>query len=344
MSPKSKVFVGTVVWAVTAVLLVPAMMLPATPLHAKQTWNVSIFGPSRALTRGLEKAKATMEAASGGEFEMKLHYASSLAGPKETLDSIKIGAFEAGAMCAGYHPGKLPLTTVIELPFIQTTDIRENARIQHALFTHEAVVKEWKQRWNAVYFQNLIVPTYEFMGNRRIGSTADMDGVRMRISGLNATVLQDFGAVPAMVTSPETYDALSKGTIDMIGYPWTYAFGAFKLYEVSKYATEGMAMGGFACAIAVSADAWNALPDKLKAMLPQLQQDGLEAQFAAYAEADEKWLPVFKERLEVVPFPAAERRKLISRAEPHWMAWAKERDAEGMPGTALLNFAKSLTK
>lgn len=337
MNPTFKTVLRAAAWVAVAILI-----LPALPVEAKQTWNISIFGPSRAITRGIEKAKEIMEAESGGEFEMKLHYASSLAGPKEGLDAIKIGAIEGALVCAGYHPGKVPLTTVVELPFIQVGDTRKNAEIQHALMSHPAVAKEWKQRWNAKYFQAVAVPTYEFMGNKRIASTDDMKGVRMRISGLNATVLQDFGAVPTMVTSPETYDALSRGTIDMIGYPWSYGFGVFKLYEVSKYATYGMAMGGFGCGIAVSLDAWEALPDKLKALSPRLHKEGLAAMLAAYEADDKRFVPLFKERLEVVPFPPEEREKLAARAAVHWEKWAKDRDAEGLPGTELLEYAKSL--
>lgn len=323
---------------IVVVLLLTLLALPGWALAKKTVWNVSIFGPSRAVTRGVEKTKEIMEAEGKGDFEMKLHYAESLAPAKENLDSIKIGAFEGGMVCAGYHPAKLPLTSVIELPFILTRDIRANARIQEAVLGHPAVVNEWKRRWNAMYFQLTLLPNYEFMGNRRIGGVSDMKGVRMRISGLNATVLADYGAVPTMVTSPETYDALSKGTIDMIGYPYAYAFGAYKLYEVSKYSTEGLAMSGFFCGFALSLDSFNALPPPMQAMLPRLKDAANEAVIAAYVEDDAKWIPIFKQRLEVVQFPEAERRKLVDKAEPHWKKWAEDIDKQGMPGTEILNF------
>ena len=329
---------------VVVVLLLTLLALPAGVLAKKTVWNVSIFGPSRAVTRGVEKTKELMEAEGKGDFEMKLHYAESLAPAKENLDSIKIGAFEGGMICAGYHPAKLPLTSVIELPFIMTRDIRVNAKIQEAVMNHPAVVQEWKKRWNAMYFQLTLLPNYEFMGNRRIGGVDDMKGVRMRISGLNATVLADYGAVPTMVTSPETYDALSKGTIDMIGYPYAYAFGAFKLYEVSKYSTEGMAMGGFYCGFAVALDAFNDLPPNLQAMLPRLKDEANEAVIAAYVEADAKYIPIFKERLEVVQFPEAERQKLVDKASPHWKKWAEDLDKQGLPGTEILNFTVAQRK
>ena len=79
-----------------------------------------------------------------------------------------------------------------------------------------------------------------------------MKGVKMRIAGLNAKALQSFGAVATMVTAPEGYQALERGTIDSFGFPYTFAFGAYKLHEVSKFATEGLAMSGFMCFEGVS--------------------------------------------------------------------------------------------
>jgi TRAP-type C4-dicarboxylate transport system substrate-binding protein len=168
-----------------------------------------------------------------------------------------------------------------------------------------------------------------------------MKGVKMRIVGLNAKALQAFGAVPTMVTAPEAYEALQRGTIDSFGFPYAYTFGAYKLHEVSKYVTEGMAMSGFLCFSGVSLTAWNALPENLKAKLQQAQDLAGAALFKAYKTEDEKWIPIFKQKLEVTQFPAAERAKLVAAAGPIWEEWVKEQEAAGRPGREILNFVKA---
>jgi TRAP-type mannitol/chloroaromatic compound transport system substrate-binding protein len=179
------------------------------------------------------------------------------------------------------------------------------------------------------------------MGNKRIASVSDMKGVKMRISGLNAKALQAFGAVPTMVTAPEGYTALERGTIDTFGFPYSYAFGAYKLYEVSKYVTDGMAMSGFMCFQGVSLTAWNKLPDAVKAKLPEAQQAGIDALIRAYKEADAKWIPIFKQKLEITRFPPSERAKLAAGASKIWEEWVKEQEAEGRPGRQILEFVKA---
>ena len=63
--------------------------------------------------------------------------------------------------------------------------------------------------------------------------------------------------------------------------------------------------------------------------------------FKAYKAADEKWIPIFKQKLEVIPFPASERKKLEAGADEIWEGWVKEQEAAGRPGREILNFVKA---
>jgi TRAP-type C4-dicarboxylate transport system substrate-binding protein len=307
----------------------------------KVVWNHNIFGPPRAVTAGVEAMVEFYKNESKGDLEIKIAYGAALGPEKQAPEAIKTGGYEGAQMCAGYYPAKFPLLTVMELPFLAPRDIEDNAKVNHAVLSHPLIVKEMAERWNIKYFGPTFLPAYEFMGNKRIASVGDMKGVKMRISGLNAQSLQAFGAVPTMVTAPEGYTALERGTIDSFGFPYAYTFGAYKMYEVSKYVTEGMAMSGFLCFQGVSLTAWNKLPEGLKAKLPQAQELANQALFKAYGAADKKWIPIFKEKLEVTPFPPAERAKLVAASAAIWEKWVKDQEAAGRPGREMLDFVKA---
>jgi TRAP-type C4-dicarboxylate transport system substrate-binding protein len=316
-------------------------VLAAPALAEKIVWNVNLFGPPRAVTAGIEAMAEFYKKESNGNFELKLTYGSALGPERQMPEALKSGGYEMGLLCAGYYPNKFPLATVMELPFLPPRALAENEPVNHAVLTHPVIVKEMASRWNVKYFGPIVLPPFEFMGNKKIASVADMKGVKMRIAGLNAKALQAFGAVPTMVTAPEGYQALERGTIDSFGFPYTFAFGAYKLYEVSKFATEGLAMSGFLCWEGVSLTAWDKLPDNLKAKLPQAQKIALAALYQAFKKDDDKWIPIFKEKLEVTQFPEAERAKLVAAAQPIWEEWAKEQEAAGRPGKAILEFVKA---
>lgn len=327
--------------SIVAMGMVAAGIGAASEVSAETIWNHNIFGGKRALTAGLESIKEDLEKAGGGDFELKLHYASALGPPKQIPENVKIGAYEGGMNCAGYYPNKFPLTSVMELPFLAPADTRQGAVVQQEIMEHPLIVAELKDRWNAKYFAPNFLPAYEFMGNKRIETTADLKGVKMRISGLNATALEVFGAVPTMVTAPEGYTALDRGTIDSFGFPYSYAFGAYKMYEVSKYVTEGLALFGFMCFNTVNLDTWNATPEKVRNALPAAHDRATEAMIQAYAEADEKWRPIFRERLEVVTIDPKVRAELAQGAEKIWEQWVADQEAQGRPGREMLDFAKA---
>ena len=229
---------------------------------------------------------------------------------------------------------------MLELPFLLTDDIEANNAIQDAVYRHPRIEQELAGRWNAMYFLLLQLPRTELMGRRRIAGVADLKGVRMRISGGNALVMEHFGAVATMVTAPETYQAIERGMLDMVGLPWTFALGAYRLHEISTYATDGLALTPFSCFIGLSLDAWKALPAKLQALLPRLREANDRALVQAYAAADREFLPLFERKLEIVPFPRSERTKLIARAEPVWESWAADMDTKGLAGSEMLRFVR----
>ncbi len=337
---KSVAAVAIVVTAVLAISLIHEERSAYTDDGKKVVWKYSVWGPPRAFTRGIEKAKEMWETAANGRFELQIVYASALSPEKENLDSIKLGLIEGAYVCVGYGPNKTPLAQVLELPFLLTDDMRVNTAVIDAVMQHPLIEDELATRWNAKYLMPAVLGVYEFMGNRRVANVDDLRGIRMRISGANATVLEKFGAVATMVTAPESYTALERGTIDMIGFPWTDSFGAFRLHEVSQYATLGISMSGFACLNIVSLDAWKRMPEDLKLMLPQVRAQATRTSFQAFDAGDEKWLPIFEEKLEFVQFPPHERDKMVAVAKPLWTEWAARQDSLGLKGSEILEFTK----
>ncbi len=321
--------------------LAAAALLFAAAAEAKTVWQFNVWGPKRAFTAGIETIAALAEKDSNGEFSININYGDALGPAKQNPENIQSGVFESGQLCVGYYPNKLPLLSVTELPFLLPRDLPTRAKVELEVLSHPDIVAELESRWNQKFFGPAFLPAYEFMGNSRIASTADMKGVKMRISGLNAKALEAFDAVPTNVTASEGYEALRRGTIDSFGFPYTYAFGAYKLYEVSKYVTEGMGMSGFMCLQTVNLDAWNKAPQMIRDKMPEYQQAAVNAMLEAYEEADAKWRPIFDEKVEIVPFPPEERAKLAEGAATIWEEWVKEQEDAGRPGRKILDFVKA---
>jgi len=301
------------------------------------TWNLSLWGGKRAWTRPLHDWVADMESKTNGRWKIKLHYGGVLAPPKENWDGIRAGMFEAAGFCAAYTPGKVPLHLVAELPFIAPEENIYIAQMLLELWKHPALKKELL-KWNAVPLLPGAICQYHLMGNKAVRTVADLDGARIRMGGEIAKVLREFGAVPTLVPAPEVYEALARGTIDLVGFPYTYSYGAYKVYEVSKYLTIPVSLGTMNCAYVANKDAWDALPEEFKRYHMEWYDRSPKVWAAEYEKADAKWLPIFKEKLEFIDFPKSERDKLVAKAEAFYERWVQAREKEGLPGRDVLNY------
>lgn len=301
------------------------------------TWNLSLWSGKRAWTKPVHEWAQAMEKKTNGQWKIKIHYGSVLAPPKENWDGIRAGMFEAAGVCMAYTPGKVPLHTVQELPFIAPDGTANIGKMWIALWEHPAMRKELL-KWNAVPLLPAGHSQFQLMGTKPVKRVKDLQGLRIRAGGEIANVLKDFGAVPTMLPAPEVYEALDRGTIDMVAFPWAYAFGSFKIYEVSKYATDKISLGTMGCTYVANKDAWDALPDEFKKIHMEWYKQAPMVWDSEYTAADKKWIPIFKEKVELTDFPAAERDKLVGKAQEVYDAWVKAREKEGLPGKEVLEY------
>jgi len=274
-----------------------------------------------------------------GRWEIEVHHGAVLAPAEEALDGLKAGLFEVALSASHYAPGKHPLLTVDHLPFMTPPTIMQKGEWGDAIARHPAVQKELAQ-WNAKLLFHAPLSNYEFMGKVPIRTVEDLDGVRMRIDALAGKVLAEFGLVPTMVSPSEMYVALDRGMLDSISLPWTYTYGSYKLYELSKYATIGMDLKGAGMNVVVAQDAWDALPDEWKKLAEFSARKAWDRYDKYNMEADLKWLPIFNDAgVEITNFPAEERAKVLAKAEGTWEEWVKDMESKGLPGREVLDFA-----
>lgn len=317
-------------------------LFSAGPALAQDTvqWELSVWGPPRAYTKSVETIASEVEQKSGGKFKIRIHYAEAISPARENLDSIKVGAIEAATFCSSYHPGKNPALTGLDLPFLPFKDMDAVYRTHDAYYRHPAVVAEMK-RWNAIPFMPTPLPQYEFMGAGTPPKTLeDWKGLRVRALGGLGEAMRELGAVPTSVPAPEVYTSLERGMINAAAVAFTYMHASYRLHEISKWYTDGLAPGTIGCGMVVNRDAYDALPESYRKMLDEARPLAYERMKAAYLEADAKNLPIFKEMgLERLTYTPEERAEFEERAaKPVWNAWVADMESKGLPGRELLDF------
>src|SRR3546814_2232006 len=86
----------------------------------------------------------------------------------------------------------------------------------------------------------------------------------------------------------EIYTALERGTFQAASLPFSYAHATYKLHEVSKWYTYGMAPGTVNCPLVVSRSAFDKLPADYRSLLVDAKADAYATMIAAYKAADDR--------------------------------------------------------
>lgn len=316
---------------------------PAPAPQEKVRWDVSVWGGPRTMTGPIENWRDEMARLTNGLWEIEIHYAAVLAKPADNLDGVKEGLFHVGVSMGFYHPGKTPLLTVFDLPFITPDKPEDIMKLSIALGEHPAVTDELA-KWNSKVIMNLMVEQYDLVGNRRVAKVEDLKGARIRVSPNMGAPLVKAGAVQVMMPVGDIYTALDTGTIDLAGFPLG-TMGDWKFHEVSKYATQGISMGTAFQFIFASIDAWNALPDEWK----KFHNDFRAKEQMAFAKSrttdTANFVPTLKDKgMEVIQFPAEERAKLVANAGESWEKWVTDMEGKGLPGKEVLDFMNAKRK
>jgi TRAP-type C4-dicarboxylate transport system substrate-binding protein len=313
------------------------------------TWRVSLWGKRRAFTEGLEHISQELASRTGGKFKFKLYYGEQLSKSKENLDAISVGAVDAALFCASYHPQKNAPLNVLDLPFLPLQNFDVMRDVHDAIYAHP-IAKNALLKWKAVLYQSSILPQYEYMGRGKPPATvADFKGMRLRALGGMGRSAIAIGAVPTTVPASEVYNALARGTVDAIGFPFTYAFSAYKVDEVAEWYTTNMSLGTVNCPIVFNQDSYAKLPSQYKGLLEELKGPSSKKQQAAYAKKDKENLAAWPKKMKPVKIdPAAMDEFRQKGGEPLWSDWVNENkgdfDADGLLKLVLKTAAESCKK
>lgn len=302
-----------------------ASTLPATAANVdgpKVFWKLSMWGNPRALSAGMEAMAEKIREETDGNFNIKIFYGAQLSKSTENLDGLKVNAFEGAAICNFYHPGKNPAWMVFSLPFLPLGDPQVDKYVRTKMMEHPAIVADMAQ-WNAVPYISGLLPQYEILGNGDAPTSLEAwDGKRVRAGGGLGTAMEKLGAVKTTLPAGETSTAMQRGALDAAAFPYTYAHVAFKINEESTWFTANLAPGTSECGWVFNKTAYDGLPDQYKKLLADNKELALDTQLAAYAAADEKNLPMFKENLTEIVYTDDQLAKFKEVAgQPVWDEW-----------------------
>lgn len=243
----------------------------AKPVAAKDpiNWKLVTSWPKNfpGLGTAPERFAELVNTMSAGRLNVKVYGAGEIVPALEVFDGVQNGTAEMGHSGAYYWKGKHPATQ-----FFTAIPFGLNAQ-EMSSWLHNGGGQEL---WDELYAEFNLKP---FAGgstgvqmagwfNKKIESLDDLKGLKMRIPGMGGEVLKRLGGAPVNVPGGELFTALQTGSIDATEWVGPYNDMAFGLYKAAKYYYyPGWHEPGSTMEFTINMDAWNALPDDLKAIV-----------------------------------------------------------------------------
>ena len=308
----------------------------ATETFAEE-WNVSVWGKRRAFTEHIEKLAELVSKKTNGEFTMNVSY-GGLSKNKENLDGISIGAFEMAQFCAGYHPDKNRVVTVLELPFLGVETLQQEVAVSSAVYSHPAATEEMAQ-WNAKLLMTSPMPQYNLVGTGEPrDSLEDFNGMRVRATGGLGKAFKAAGAVPTSVTATEAYQAMESGVVDTVAFA-QHAHLSFGTINQADWWTANLNPGTVNCPVVVNIDAYEGLSKKHRDALDGSINEALDHYLDNYGKLLAKWDSVLAEKgvkkINISEDVISAFRK--KAADPIRDVWIADMEKQGLPGQELFD-------
>ena len=257
---------GATLAAATAATVVNAPNVIAQP---KFQWRLSTtWTPALdVLQGGAQRFGKIVDEMSGGRLKIQIFAGGELMPAFGAFDATSQGTIEAFNAAPYYWAGKEPA-----LQWFSAVPFSFNPQAQMAWYIHGDGLKLWEEIYAAF---NLVPRPGASTGvqmagwfRKKINSTADFKGLKMRIPGLGGKVVAKAGGTVILTPGGEIYTALERGTIDSTEWVGPHDDMKLGLHNAAKYYYyPGWHEPGTTGEYAFNKKAYDSLPADLKGII-----------------------------------------------------------------------------
>ncbi len=286
----------------------------------------------------LEEWCRELERRTGGTVKAAFHPGGILTPPTQTFDSVITGIADIGFGPMGVTPGRFPMMEIMEQPLGIDRAVTMT-RLSNDFY------RAFKPReFDQVQVLFFLSASPGLLHTKRpVRRLEDLSGMKVRCLGGNAAkVLKALGAVPIVISTGDTYDALRKGIVDGVVAAWdsleTLKWGEILSYTtVSRYAVVGAP--GF---VVMNKAKWNSLPVGTRQIIDRMSDEYAAKLSSLWDEKDQATIRKWTAKNHVPIVLSREEEMRWGRAVmPLYESLAREKSLRGMPAMEALEFCKN---
>ncbi len=262
--------------------------------------------------------------------------AEQLGKAKDMLQLAMTGVADAAYVVPSYVSDKMPLMTVSELPGLASSSCQGTKAFMQLARGGVLEKKELAPNGVVVLFSTILDP-YQAYANRKFDSLEGFKGLKLRTAGgAQGALVKALGGVPVNMSAPETYEALSRGTIDGVIFP-AASLIAYDLPSRLKSATQGVSFGTVVLTYAMSQKRFQSFPANVQAAMLKAG-DAAAANVCAWLDngGTANQQKITAAGVSFFRLSDADQKRLAEASTVVQRDWAQALDKRGKPGTEVL--------
>lgn len=273
-------------------------------------------------------AEAVLEQTEG-RVDIKVYPNNELGAPTTTVDQVVGGSLDMGLTLAAYTPGRFPLTTILEFPFMFDSSLQGNlvaSDLRQDL--QDTDYKDMQLLWiGGTDIAKVLI-------NKPVSTVDGLAGMKLRSPGLIYNDLfHKLGATELSLPVSDLYDAMDRGIVDgSLMSP--SALISFKLAEVTDNIID-LDVYMNPIIIVMNKDTWAKISaedqqviESLLAEFPEKVGSQYDKEFAAGMQK------AADSNIKILSFSDEEKAKLHAITDALKEQWLADMDGKGLPGTA----------
>jgi TRAP-type C4-dicarboxylate transport system substrate-binding protein len=290
------------------------------------------FPPSHIQCQTAEAWADEIEKRTDGRVKITTYPGGSLTKAPQCYDGVVNGISDIGMSCFAYTRGRFPLLEGLDLPLGYPDGV-----------TASRVATDMTKKYRPEEVADTEVMYVHAHGPGILASKTpvrkleDMNGLKVRATGLSAKIVDSLGGTSVAMSQPETYEALQKGVVEATFCPIETLKG-WKQGEVIEYVTDTSPIGyTTSMFVVMNRDKWNSLPKDVQDIITQVNSEWVEKHGEAWDQADadgEAFITTLDR--EVIDLPPDEIVRWQEAVEPILNDYTEKTDATGLPGGQFL--------
>lgn len=273
----------------------------------------------------------------GGMVQFEYYPGEQMGKAKDLLSLALSGVTDVAMVNPSYVSDKLPLSGVVELPGGFGTACA--GTLAFLRLTKQGGVLATKE-YAPLGFRSLFVivlPPYQIISRHKLESMKSFEGVKIQTTGgAKEIMLRKLKAVPVRIPAPETFESLSRGTIDGSVLP-TISILSYNLSEPAKFITIGENFGAGTGIFGISEARWKKLPESVQKVMLEAGEAASRNMCTVADKVVEADYEKLKQRgVTVTRFPSADHKEIAALAATVGAEWADALDKRGKPGSEVL--------